>query len=184
MSRPRRGRAVSCSALLLIAALVAAQPSYGVHRSPTPQPGAVASSGKVWRTIEGGGSDTCGLRLDATLWCWGDNAHGKLGVGDTIDRLTPTQVGRDDNWDHISLGLQHGCAIRLDHTLWCWGSNARGQLGLGDVGTRRVPTEVGRGRDWALIRTGDAFTCATRLGGSLWCWGFNGFGQLGLGDRV
>ncbi len=33
-----------------------------------------------------------GTRTDRTVWCWGNNDHGQLGLGDTSVRTTPTQV--------------------------------------------------------------------------------------------
>lgn len=35
---------------------------------------------------------TCGIRTDHTLWCWGDNPYGQLGLGDTRDRDHPVRV--------------------------------------------------------------------------------------------
>jgi alpha-tubulin suppressor-like RCC1 family protein len=35
---------------------------------------------------------TCGLRSNSSLWCWGDNYYGELGLGDTTTRYVPTRV--------------------------------------------------------------------------------------------
>ena len=32
------------------------------------------------------------VKKDGTLWAWGFNRFGQLGLGDTTDRLTPTPV--------------------------------------------------------------------------------------------
>jgi alpha-tubulin suppressor-like RCC1 family protein len=40
------------------------------------------------------GSDyTVAIKADGTLWAWGNNKFGQLGLGDNITRLYPTQVG-------------------------------------------------------------------------------------------
>ena len=52
-------------------------------------------TGSVWLAISAGHIHTCGIRRDHTLWCWGNNAYGQLGLGDTTDRSTPTQVGTE-----------------------------------------------------------------------------------------
>ena len=40
----------------------------------------------------GGGIHVCATLEDSTLWCWGHNGSGQLGVGDTDDRSRPVQV--------------------------------------------------------------------------------------------
>ena len=141
-------------------------------------------SGSDWAMVDASityHSYTCATRTDATLWCWGRNDVGQLGVGDTRLRTAPTQVGTDTNWALVSAGGGHTCATRIDATLWCWGDNYTGQLGLGDRGNRRSPAEVGSDTDWAYPNTGYFHSCATATDGSLWCWGDNLHGQLGLG---
>ncbi len=136
-----------------------------------------------WATVRTGLSEhTCGTRLDGTLWCWGHNRVGQLGLGDTHDRHLPTQVGTS-TWARVQPGGAFTCGIR-DSTLWCWGGNHDGQLGLGDRHARDEPTQVGDDRDWAGIQPGAAHTCALRRDHTLWCWGYNGNGQLGLGDHA
>jgi alpha-tubulin suppressor-like RCC1 family protein len=48
--------------------------------------------GTDWARVSAGARHTCALRLDQTLWCWGSNVFGQLGLGDVTDRLVPTQV--------------------------------------------------------------------------------------------
>ena len=45
-------------------------------------------------TIAGSGGQyhTCAVQSAGSLMCWGSNAYGQLGTGDTVDRLTPTAV--------------------------------------------------------------------------------------------
>ena len=48
-----------------------------------------------WATIAPGSADSyhsLALRRDGTLWAWGLNRYGQLGLGDTIDRHAPAQV--------------------------------------------------------------------------------------------
>jgi alpha-tubulin suppressor-like RCC1 family protein len=99
-----------------------------------------------WRTVDGGGSHTCGIRLDGTLWCWGNNSHGELGTGDLAPRRAPTRVTAPggDGWATVGIGDYHSCAIReSDGTLWCWGRNDVGQVGIGLSGEDiLVPSRV------------------------------------------
>ena len=76
------------------------------------------------------------IRSDGTLWAWGWNYYGQLGLGDTTDRDVPTQVGSATSWVAVSAGWDHSLGLRSDGTLWAWGRNNYGQLGLGDTSDR------------------------------------------------
>ncbi len=149
-----------------------------------PVGGVVEDTGRVWAKVAGGRNHTCGVRTDRSLWCWGNNGDGSLGLGDTTDRRVPTRVGTDLDWAKIGTGAYHTCGVRADRSLWCWGNNGDGQLGLGDETNRLVPNRVGTDLDWVEISTGVYHTCGVRADRSLWCWGSNGAGQLGLGDTT
>jgi hypothetical protein len=120
----------------------------------------------------------------STLWGWGNNAKGQLGVGDTTNTSDPTQVSADTDWASVTAGGSNTFAVRTDGTLWGWGDNEFGQLGLGDTTDRTSPTQVGTDTDWLTASTGNGHTLALRTDGTLWAWGSNDSGQLGLGDTT
>lgn len=137
-----------------------------------------------WRNVATSGSFkayTCATRTDHTLWCWGKNDVGQLGLGDRKQRVVPTQVGSETTWDVATAGDVHTCATRLDNAIWCWGDNTEGQLGLGDRTGRLTPTQVGADTDWKVVDAGWWHNCARRTDGALWCWGDNYSGALGIG---
>lgn len=157
--------------------------------------------GRPLAAIVTGGQHGCGLLMDGAVKCWGSNAHGQLGLGDTLNRGDePGQMGdalAAIDLGHraptaLALGAQHSCAVFGDHTLGCWGANASGQLGLGDTADRgdgpgemgdALPAvDLGRGRYAIGASAGDAHTCAVCDDGALKCWGDNTHGQLGTGD--
>jgi alpha-tubulin suppressor-like RCC1 family protein len=47
-----------------------------------------------------GHNHACATRSDQTLWCWGKNASGQLGVGNTSNQSTPTQVA-GSSWSAV-----------------------------------------------------------------------------------
>jgi len=137
----------------------------------------------VWMLSAGVGHSLA-IKADGTLWAWGYNTVGQLGLGDTIDRNVPTQIGTDTDWVSVKTGFNSSFAIKTDGTLWAWGSNNYGQLGLGDTIDRNVPTYFGADTDWKLIMPGGGHSLAIKTDGTLWAWGSNNYGQLGLGDTT
>ena len=119
-----------------------------------------------------------------TLWAWGYNAYGQLGLGDAINRSSPVQVGALTTWSSVANGVLHTTAITTSGTLWAWGYNAHGQLGLGDTTDRSSPVQVGALTTWSSIANGSYYTTALKTDGTLWIWGYNNHGQLGLGDAT
>jgi Regulator of chromosome condensation (RCC1) repeat len=53
---------------------------------------AATPSSTAWPHIAAGGSDTCGVSTNRTLWCWGNNAFGQLGLGNTTTETRPKQL--------------------------------------------------------------------------------------------
>ena len=69
---------------------------------------------------------------DDTLWCWGDDQNGQLGLGENqLVNATPRQVGTETNWKSVVCGYQTTCALKADLTRYCWGLNDSGQYGDG-----------------------------------------------------
>jgi alpha-tubulin suppressor-like RCC1 family protein len=141
-----------------------------------------------WTDVSAAGASgsqgfTCGIR-SGSLFCWGWNQDGQLGVGDTAPRSTPTQVGTTTDWTRVSAGHFHGCAIRAAGALFCWGTNFDGQVGDGTNVQRLTPVQVGTATDWTAVASGGAHTCGLRTGGRLFCWGLGGtVGDGTLEDR-
>jgi alpha-tubulin suppressor-like RCC1 family protein len=45
-----------------------------------------------WTSVTAGFDHTCATRTDSTLWCWGSNQYGQLGIGNHTDQDRPRQV--------------------------------------------------------------------------------------------
>ena len=101
----------------------------------------LAVVGQVAQVV-GGGTHSCALKTDGTVWCWGRNDDGQLGLGDTIDRTTPQAVGGLNDVLQIVAGSKHTCALTASGEVACWGANYSGQLGLGDTTNRTMPQAI------------------------------------------
>ena len=97
---------------------------------------------KAWTAVSTGYAHTMALKSDGSLWAWGNNSSGQLGLGDTTERDTPTQVEPGSSWKAVSAGYDFTLAIKSDGSLWAWGDNSDGQLGLGNTTETNTPTEV------------------------------------------
>ena len=91
--------------------------------------------------VDCGDSHSCATRF-GLLYCWGENAKGRLGLGDEDNRVAPVRVGSDADWIAVATGVAHTCALKSDGTVWCFGDNTFGQLGDGTTTNRLVPTAV------------------------------------------
>jgi cysteine-rich repeat protein len=154
--------------------------------------------------ITAGASHTCVLMADQSVRCWGANADGQLGLGNTdtigddeVPDATHAAVPLGANATVVTAGGNDTCAILQDGSLRCWGRNDYGQLGLGNtntIGDNELPSaavaEVTLGDTAAAVAAGGDHTCAIlgSLGGvgssSVRCWGRNDLGQLGLGNTT
>jgi alpha-tubulin suppressor-like RCC1 family protein len=130
------------------------------------------SSDKNWAAISGTSNSTFALKSDGSLWAWGQNSSGQLGLGDTANRNVPIQVGTDKNWAAISGTGYHTLALKSDGSLWAWGSNNSGGLGDGTRADRNAPVQVGSDKNWAAVAASGA-TVALKTDGTLWAWGAN-----------
>lgn len=83
------------------------------------------------------------LKSNGTLWAWGSNQYGQLGVGSTDVLLPDTlQVGSDNDWKMLGGGIYFGAAVKENGTIWAWGRNDGGQLGDGTTIQRNAPIQV------------------------------------------
>ena len=139
------------------------------------------AGGITWKQISCGYNFTAAIKTDGTLWTWGYNSNGQLGINTTVRRTTPvTTFAGGTNWKQVSGGYRHTAAIKTDGTLWTWGYNGNGQLGINDNITRSTPvTTFAGGTDWKQVSCGSNHISAIKTDGTLWTWGYNNFGQLG-----
>jgi alpha-tubulin suppressor-like RCC1 family protein len=119
-----------------------------------------------------------GIQADGTLWAWGENGNGTLGLGDNTLRQAPTQVGTD-TWLDVSAGYDHVLLIRHDSTLWAIGP----RIGDGSTTNHTAPVQVGTDK-WLQVSAGYGFSLGIRADSTLWSWGSNGNGELGLGHET
>jgi alpha-tubulin suppressor-like RCC1 family protein len=149
--------------------------------NPRDLPAEVDMGGARWIAVAAGGSHSCGIRVDGSLWCWGYSGSGQTG-GPSSDEPQMVDAGP---WREVMAGNTHSCGVTEDDELFCWGEDSRGQRGDGPGNGAGTVVQIGAGEAWDTVARGVGdHTCARTLAGDLHCWGESGDGQIGDGELV
>jgi alpha-tubulin suppressor-like RCC1 family protein len=95
--------------------------------SVVPVQTAALGGGRIAQRIVAGANHTCVLATDGTVWCWGDNGYGSIGVTGG-NQANPVQVTLGASATVIAAGGFTTCAVLSDDRVQCWGRNNKGQL--------------------------------------------------------
>ena len=132
-----------------------------------------------------GASFSCALR-ERSVFCWGVNDRGQLGLSDTAPRDTPTLVPLSDVKLVATSRRNAACAVTYENRVFCWGRLINGQNWNEDAFTA-TPTEV-EGLEGMNIRElglSNAHACVVSEDGfEARCWGRNETGLLGDGTNT
>lgn len=129
-------------------------------------------------------NNTCIILSNGRASCIGLNDNGQLGVGDTTDRSTFTELsGGFEDWKMVAFDAENACGIRGDlGVLYCWGDNANGELGINSTTDQSSPTPVvpesGSNTGWTKVDIDASHACGIR-DGHLLCWGSDADGKIG-----
>ncbi len=133
-----------------------------------------------------GGDETLALSPDGSLYTWGVNTSGQLGLGDVVSRSSPVAaLGglKFKSVSSISDGFNFG--ITDNGSAYAWGLNTNGNLGVGDVIPRSSPVLILGGHQFSKIisiKQNPPPVLGLGENGNLFAWGINANGELGLGD--
>jgi alpha-tubulin suppressor-like RCC1 family protein len=137
-----------------------------------------------WQTVSAGNRFSLVIKTNGTLWSFGLNNFGQLGINSIIDQSVAVQVGTASNWLKIDAGNQHSLAIDNAGLMYAWGNNAFGQLGDGTINTSLFPILIGSANNWSEVSAGFDHSLAIDTSGFLYSWGNNVNGQLGDGTNT
>jgi len=160
-----------------------------------------------------GGS--CGFSdIDGSLYCWGENANDRLGIGDTSNTYTDyllipttgqgvkTSYLGTATYDQVVTTSNFNCALSTDNRALCWGDNSSGEIGYSNTCSATTSAKAASGAMWSTpmpvcmygtdgyelkfkqISAMRATACAVTTLGQVYCWGANDYGQIGNGTQT
>ncbi|XP_030207014.1 probable E3 ubiquitin-protein ligase HERC3 isoform X3 [Gadus morhua] len=116
-------------------------PGTSVVPSPTP---VAALSGVPLVQVTAGGAHTLALSVSGTVFGWGQNDAGQLGLGDMTDRSTPVTVEclNLKKTVSVSCGERHTAVLTKGGLVFTFGSGGCGQLGHNSLLNELTPRVV------------------------------------------
>lgn len=134
--------------VLAVSAMLAAVLLLTACGAHEPTTGPKTQSEELYQAISVGSRFTCGLRLDGSIRCWGQNeANEEQGMLD---------APKDGTFVAVASGYYGNCALRDDGRLKCWGRV--------DGGSKPFSK-------FSAVQMKDMDVCALRQDGRLKCWG-------------
>jgi alpha-tubulin suppressor-like RCC1 family protein len=159
-------------------------------------------SNPVWQISAGNGYAIAVLSDKTTVYAWGNNGDGQLGVNLGTSSLTPqkdtnwppsTEMGSGGEITQISAGGNYLCdghvlVLLNDGHVWAWGADSAGQLGNNSTSDPNPAAPVqpmvdksGTPLTGASWITAGGFHSGALVGGVVYMWGGNDYGQVGNG---
>ena len=160
----------------------------GNSRSSPTQVGTDTTWSKLSRCSTPGQSVCLATKTDGTLWSWGYQPYGNLGLdlSSPQRRSSPTQIPGTTWSDEFAMCPAHGLGIKTDGTLWAWGARYRGQVGNNESNPGQnaisAPVQIGSDSNWSKVVGGTATSGAIKTDGTLWLWVGAEKGALGQNE--
>lgn len=135
------------------------------------------------RSVTTGAGSTFIMDALGRVWASGANNAGQLGLGNTTQSCTPTQIP-GARFTTIVTANGSTFALDLSGNLYATGTNTAGQLGTGNTTAVTSFTQIAVGTHFTTLATSGATTYAIAWDGRLWSWGANDSGQLATGTTT
>jgi len=143
--------------------------------------------------VSAGNAHSACVTMDGSVWTWGANSEGQLGLDHNLDQTTPVRITRNQFGDSralmVACGHFYTMVLTSEGHVWTCGNNEFGQLGFHDNVPRMRLTQIlpasFDGMLIGMIAAGIGHCLAlSKDDGTLWAWGLNSSGELGLGDET
>ena len=130
-----------------------------------------------------GAYHTITLSNDGTLYSFGYNAQGQLGLGHYKNVSLPTPIPNLSKITHVTCGFNFTVCVDWEGFMWSFGDNDYGQLGIGNqYFIFNVPQKIKDIPPVHSVSCGAYHTLIITTDSNLWSCGANDYGQLCLGN--
>ena len=119
--------------------------------------------------------------MGGSVWCWGENAYGQLGIGTQEPTRSPSLVVGGIAFRELESGHAHTCGLTEANALYCWGATVW-HIVFNETRPAEwftAPTPIADSIRFESIAPGAGHTCGLTPDGFAYCWGLNFAGQLG-----
>jgi alpha-tubulin suppressor-like RCC1 family protein len=135
------------------------------------------------QSIYAGYYNTCVIKTDNTVSCFGNNTNGQFGNGGTTHSTTAIDnIGGFTTALKVGVGLYGICIVLTNGSVYCAGNDGAGLMGTGERGDDRTSfTQVSGISTATDIVQGNNHACALLSDQTVTCWGRDFGGVLGRG---
>ncbi len=121
--------------------------------------------------VQEGKNFTVALKRNGTVWSYGLNDNGQLGISNNENRIEPTQIPSLNNIKAIASGFSHSLALSKSGEVYAWGLGVNGQLGTGDELNSNLPVKVDGISNIEKIDAYKNISIALSNDGKVYVWG-------------
>jgi alpha-tubulin suppressor-like RCC1 family protein len=123
-----------------------------------------------WKKVFANAQTIIGIKSDNSIWIWGTNDFGKLGIGKDPFKKSPIKVMSDIGWKEVVNIGSRTYGIKRNGTLWAWGHVDIIEPEI-PTSTFSIPKQVGDENNWKSIEvSGFGAVLALKTNGTLWTW--------------
>jgi alpha-tubulin suppressor-like RCC1 family protein len=140
-----------------------------------------------WKQIGCSTYNAYGIKINGTLWGWGQNDGAQMGNNTCCsDQTAPIQIGTSTDWKQVATSnCRYTFAIKTNGTLWGWGTNnSCYPFGGSDISSWAVPTQYNADTNWDKVVCGYYHSLAIKTDGTLWGFGTGDYGESGYNPTL
>ncbi len=125
------------------------------------------------------------LTVSGTVYGYGQNGFGQLGLGDVVNRNEPTQIPFGIAIKQVSAGYYFSLILTSNGTVYSFGDNSLGQTGLADnnvISQQLTPAYIPSSLNVNItqITTGSYHCASINSNNQVIVWGNNQNGEIGV----
>ncbi|XP_019845780.2 probable E3 ubiquitin-protein ligase HERC2 [Bactrocera dorsalis] len=149
------------------------------------QPTKIQSLEHSVKAVYCGCTYSAAITMNGNLYTWGRGTYGRLGHGNSDDKLLPTHVYalREHSIIDVALGSgdSHTLCLTAEGLVFAWGDGDYGKLGNGSCNGSQLPQLIETLPLIKRVFAGSQFSMALSCDGKLYSWGKAYDGRLGHG---